>query len=266
MNRHLLFATLLAAMALLTVPAWAGSPVTDGAIPKITATTPVGRTSVSWWMNRLKAQEVNAQRQYDIVFVGDSITHLWDNRAPDIMRECFGDVLNLGISGDHTEHVLWRVARIDWKTVNPKKIMVMIGTNNAGHLPSQTPEEIYQGIRAILRFLRTSCPQTDIILLPIFPRGINGNDPIRKITDAVNAKLAPLADDPKVVIKDLAPLFLMPDGTTLNKKIMPDCLHPVKEGYHRWALAVKPLLCPQESTPAPARECRPGTKRSTSCK
>ena len=51
-----------------------------------------------------------------------------------------------------------------------KRIMLMIGTNNTGHQPSETPENTYRGIAAIVRELRAQCPQAKITLLVIFPR------------------------------------------------------------------------------------------------
>lgn len=87
------------------------------------------RLGVPWWKARLEEKETQAQTHHDTVFIGDSITHNWDNLAPDLQKQYFGDVLNLGFSGDRTHEVLWRIRRIDWAKVAPKRIMLMIGTN-----------------------------------------------------------------------------------------------------------------------------------------
>ena len=131
-------------------------------IPVSAATTPSERLGAGWWKARLEMQEAKAKTQHDTVFIGDSITHNWDNIAPDLQKQYFGDVLNLGISGDKTQEVLWRIARIDWKVVAPKRIMLMIGTNNSGHGAGEKPENTFNGIKAIVRYLRAACPEADV--------------------------------------------------------------------------------------------------------
>ena len=44
----------------------------------------------------------------------------------------------------------------------------MIGTNNAS---SDTPDEIAQGVKAIVEELRHRLPKAKILLLGVFPRG-----------------------------------------------------------------------------------------------
>ena len=46
-----------------------------------------------------------------------------------------------------------------------------------------------------------------------------------------------------VVLVDIGYLFLNDDGV-LPKDIMPDFLHPNKEGYAIWGNAVEPILKP----------------------
>ena len=182
--RHL---PLLLATGLLTLAVGCASVAAPEPIPVSTATTPSERLSIGWWKARLAEKEAQAKTQHDTVFIGDSITHNWDNIAPDLQKQYFGDVLNLGFSGDKTQEVLWRIARIDWQTVAPKRIMLMIGTNNTGHGAGEKPENTFNGIKAIVRQLRASCPEAKITLLKIFPRGANGQDPKRKLNDAINA-------------------------------------------------------------------------------
>lgn len=222
----------LASAALLIGCAAAPEP-----IPESRATLPAERLGLGWWKARLLEKERQAGSQHDTVFVGDSITHNWDRVAPDLQKQYFGDVLNLGFSGDKTQEVLWRIARIDWKTVAPKRIMLMIGTNNAGG-HRERPENTFNGIKAIVRNLRVACPEAKITLLTIFPRGLNEKDALRRINDAVNARLPELADEQHVYLRDISPFYLLPDGDTLNKALLPDLLHPNKEGHRLWAAAI----------------------------
>lgn len=201
------------------------------------ATQRVSRLDVGWWKARLAEQETKAKQSWETVLLGDSITHNWDVIAPDLQKQYFGDVLNLGMSGDKTQNVLWRIARIDWQVVAPKRIMLMIGTNNTGHLPSEDPENTYRGIAAIVRELRAKCPQAKITVLAIFPRAKEKTHPLRVTNDAINAKLPQLADGKHVFFRDISAYFLLPDGKTLNMALMPDALHPNKEGHRLWAAA-----------------------------
>ena len=226
---------LLVSTGCLSPMGWGGAQ--EAALEGGKATEPVSRLNVGWWKARLESQEAKAKQPWETVLIGDSITHNWDTIAPDLQKQYFGEVLNLGISGDKTQNVLWRIARIDWQVVAPKRIMLMIGTNNTGHQPSEDPENTYRGIAAIVRELRVKCPQAKITLLAIFPRAQEKQSPLRVTNDAINAKLPQLADGKHVFFRDISAYFLLPDGETLNMALMPDALHPNKEGHRLWAAA-----------------------------
>ena len=80
--------------------------------------------------------------------------------------------VNLGISGDQTGHVLWRIT--DGKelaNLNPKLAVIMIGTNNTGN---HSAEQIAGGIKAIVDELKTQKPKMKILVLGVFPRRQQG--------------------------------------------------------------------------------------------
>ncbi|HVK58426.1 MAG TPA: hypothetical protein VM735_06585 [Candidatus Kapabacteria bacterium] len=56
-----------------------------------------------------KVKEVGKKSQ--LLFIGDSITQGWEGDAKDIWAERFAkyDAINLGIGGDRTQHVLFRL-------------------------------------------------------------------------------------------------------------------------------------------------------------
>jgi beta-glucosidase len=224
---------------LLSLSFMVGAQVTPEATqPTNPAIAPTHRLGLAWWKTRLEAKELQAQSQHDTVLIGDSITHYWDEWAPDLFQHYFGKALNLGFSGDRTEHVLWRIQRIDWNVVAPKRIMLMIGTNNTGYNMNMPPEQTFEGIQAIVKSLRTTCPQAKITVLYIFPRGADGNDPKRQINNAINRMMPQLAEGNKVICRDIASCYFELDGHTLRRDILPDLLHPNKEGYRLWGEAV----------------------------
>jgi lysophospholipase L1-like esterase len=173
----------------------------------------------------------------DLVFLGDSITHGWEGRGKEVWQQFYGNrkALNLGIGGDRTQHVLWRLDHGNLDGLAPKLCVLMIGTNNSN---SDSAADIADGIYAILRQLRREQPQIKILLLNIFPRGADANDRLRKVNHDANRRIKLAADDPMIEIMDLAPVFLDEDGT-LPKSIMPDLLHPNAEGYRLWAEAIE---------------------------
>ena len=69
-----------------------------------------------WWTSRLAQTRSRILKEkgvcYDLVLVGDSITHRWENPAngaavySDLQKRY--KVLNLGNGGDRTQNVIWR--------------------------------------------------------------------------------------------------------------------------------------------------------------
>jgi len=176
-----------------------------------------------------------------ILFVGDSITDGWRGRGKDVFEKSYGslDPLNIGIGGDRTQHVLWRLDRGEVDGISPKVAELMIGTNNLG---GNTNEEIVAGVAKIVNELKEKLPHTKILLLAIFPRGAAATNPARARIKAINEELAKLDDGGKTVkYLDIGPKFLDADGN-LPKDIMPDALHPNAKGYQIWADATAPAL------------------------
>ena len=176
-----------------------------------------------------------------ILFVGDSITDGWRGGGKEVFAKNYGklDPLNIGIGGDRTQHVIWRLEHGEVEGISPKVAMLMIGTNNLG---SNSNEEIAAGITKIVSLLHEKLPQTKVLLLGIFPRGARADDPARARIKAINQEIAKLDDGGKTVkYLDIGDKFLEPDGT-LSKEIMPDALHPNETGYQVWAAATAHTL------------------------
>ena len=200
------------------------------------------------WLPRFDAKRALAsQGGYDVVFLGDSITHGWETAGKDVWAANFAEgpykALNCGISGDRTEHVLWRLDHGQLAGLAPKAIVLMIGTNNTGHREAchESPLDTILGIQSILDRLRTGCPSATVILHPIFPRGATTNDPMRVRNDVVNAVIEKLADGKRVLWCDFNSRLLTADGT-LERTMAKDLLHPGAAGYEIWASALKPYL------------------------
>ncbi len=203
------------------------------------AVKPVPRSG--GWMKRHESFNKRvAEGKVDLILIGDSITHGWEGKGKSIWEKFYGkrNAVNLGIGGDRTQHVMWRLDNGNVKGISPKVAVVMIGTNNSGN---NSPEEIADGLAAITKQLRAKLPETKVLLLGIFPRGANKDDGRRKVNEKANAIFKKLADGQDVHYLDIGEKFLESDGT-LSRKIMPDLLHLSVEGYTIWAESIDPTL------------------------
>jgi len=194
--------------------------------------------------------EISKSGEATLVFLGDSITAGWAGRGKEVWDEVWAPLgaANFGIGGDRTEHLLWRLDNGNYDGLEAKLTVLMIGTNNTGHQGRPSPEHgdaVYQsppedtaaGVAAVIEKLREKQPGMKILLLAIFPRGADADDPMRQQNEATNALIAELADGETVHYLDIGEAFLEPDGT-LSEEIMPDLLHLSPLGYRRWADAI----------------------------
>ena len=211
-----------------------------------TATNPVPRDPQ--WIACHEAFAKEAQKGgIDILFLGDSITDNWRNRGLSLWDQYYAPrhSANFGISGDRTQHLLWRIEHGELDGIHPKVIVLMIGTNNTGKernsdtIRNTIPESI-AGVQAVVRELRAKLPDSKILLLGIFPRETL-ESPQRAQVAVINTVIAKLDDGKMVRFLDIGPKFLEPDGT-LSRNIMPDRLHPSMKGYQIWAKAMEPKL------------------------
>ena len=148
--------------------------------------------------------------------------------------------MNLGFSGDGTEHVLWRLNHGEIDGIAPKLAVVMIGTNNTG-VRRDPPEETAAGIQAILSTLRSRLPDTKILLLGVFPRSASPDAPLRQVNVAINNLIHTYADNQEIVFLDFNRHFL-DDHERLSQHLMPDYLHPNERGYQVWADGMEEML------------------------
>ena len=100
------------------------------------AVIPATRGDEKHWRDRDASITEKAERgDVDLAFIGDSITQGWEGHGKSVWDEYYGDrkAINLGIGGDRTEHVIWRLTHGNLGKIRPKVAVLMIGTNNTGH-------------------------------------------------------------------------------------------------------------------------------------
>lgn len=219
-------------------------PCTDWRTQSVTAMPLQEVWSLEWWMPRheKKLAEIRAQPDTRLVFIGDSITHGWEDAGAPVWKHRFAPhkAINLGYGGDRTENVLWRLQHGELDGMAPKLIVMMIGTNNTGDR-QEDPATTAAGIRRLLDEIATRQPQARVLLLGLFPRDPKPDTRLRRLNRRVNELIERSADGRRVFFLDIGAQLTEPDGT-LAPEIFPDWLHLSEAGYERWARAIAPMV------------------------
>jgi lysophospholipase L1-like esterase len=228
---------------LLALLALAGAAQADGP-GRFCALADEARSVEYPWMSIARWHQMNdalkaraAQGDVDVLFVGDSITEMWDRAEWD---SHFGKLraANFGIGGDHTGNLLWRLKNDGMEKLKPKVVVLLIGTNNFG-LCNERPEHVIAGIKAVVAQLRTLYPEANVLVNGILPKGQSAADWAPAAKTQVNAALYELVEGRPVVYRDYGRLFLEPGGD-IAKETMPDFLHLSPKAYGTWGDALVP--------------------------
>jgi type IV/VI secretion system ImpK/VasF family protein len=221
-------------------------PVSLKSYPQNIANRPVPRIGNEPW---LISEPWRAQHERQLaapnrgraklVFLGDSITAGWIS-AP-AYREHFRKYspLNLGIAGDHTQNVLWRIEQGALDSLSPGLVVILIGVNNLGG--GFTPEQTAGGVGAVVRAVQKRLPAASLLLLAILPAGQNPTDRLRQKVTETNRLIKSLAEPGRVFFEDIGSVLLEPDGT-ITKATLRDFLHPTAEGYERLSATLEPIV------------------------
>jgi lysophospholipase L1-like esterase len=179
----------------------------------------------------------------DVLLVGDSITIQWGTS----WSKHFPDrkAVNIGIGGDKTQNVLWRLDHGGVDGLKPRAIVLMIGNNNMFFTPETGVAAAAQGVKACLANLREKFPEALIVVAKILPchaPKVRFYEDIL-LTNAEIDKLN-LGTDTKVKVLDLTQDFLNADGTIKKPLFTADNIHLSLAGYEAYATRLKPLLEP----------------------
>ncbi|MXV06362.1 GDSL-type esterase/lipase family protein [Xanthomonas sp. LMG 9002] len=226
-------------------------------VPSSVPVTPADRLQEAWWAERHQQvlAQVRAHPDAPLLLIGDSITQNYEKaQAPDqdfqsTWQTFYGSrgALNLGFSGDATEHVLWRLQHGEVDGLRPKVAVLLIGTNNTGR-DGHSAADTVRGIDAVVATLEQRLPRTRILLLGLLPSALSAQKSARDAE--VNRALAVrYGDHPRVAYLDIGTVFQRADGT-LEQGLFYDprqrpgsgALHPDTRGQRRMAEAIEPTL------------------------
>jgi len=240
-----------------------GDSSLDTGKPGNTAIIPVTKLeddSYNWWDRHAEVLRIKDSINPDVVLIGNSITHFWGGlpqlkyadgklrqpNGPNAWASVFGNrrVLNLGFGWDRTQNALWRLDHGELDGLNPRYVIIDIGTNNTSqtdHARMNTAAEIVEGIQAVCLRVRSKVPHANIIVMNIFPREKDPNNPRRILINDINKQLNAFAAEQRVTLVDIGPKMLAADGTFLPGMML-DYTHPTDKGYQVWADAIRPLI------------------------
>jgi platelet-activating factor acetylhydrolase IB subunit beta/gamma len=209
-------------------------------------------TGSAWLETHAKLVEYVQQNPgaVDVLLVGDSITQQWGSPLDgkplnDSWKKHLGEysALNLGIGGDKTQNVLWRLDHGGVAGLTPKCVVLMIGNNNMFFTPETGVEAAARGVQACVENLQGKFPKIPIVVVKILPAHEPGNafyEDIRK-TNAALDKLK-LGDQPGIKVLDLTTDFIGAEGKLKPALFSADNIHLSPAGYDLYAWRLKPLL------------------------
>lgn len=218
------------------------APVTDSLTPNPRLVNYPWMSLSTWYEMHAEDVALANEGTAPIIFIGDSITQGWNGSGQKSWKKHFAPlgVVNFGIGGDTTQNVLWRLHYGATGNLDPKAVVLLIGTNNFSFTRDQ-PESIAAGVIAVVDALTHSYPDANILLMGVFPRGQTRDHQFRPGIDRINNIISQLETREHVTYLDISPKLLEPDDS-LSKEIMPDFLHLSEEGYRRWAEAMLPWI------------------------
>lgn len=204
--------------------------------------------SSSWLQQHEAAKKSAASIRPQLLLIGDSITQGWGGPGRQSPSAAYSkhlasfNAVNMGMSGDRTQHVLWRIDNGALDTSAPQVVSLLIGVNN---LSSDSPKSIVMGVDAILRRIRAKLPRAKVILNALFPVGVSATDPRRAQVAEVNLGLKRLSQTHRTLWLDLSSDLKSPDGSAHPERMAADGLHLRAAGYDVWGERLSKLVLSQ---------------------
>lgn len=193
--------------------------------------------------------EILSHQELDILFLGNSITqNMGGNRklvtykpGKAAFDKAFKGMKweSAGISGDRTEHLIWRLRNGHYGTCKAKYAVITIGVNNIGE--GHCPADIAEGICQVVEEAKRELPNTELILMGLLPTGYEKDHPKRVKCDAIHSILAQ-KEWGDVVYVNPTSWFVNKDGTLKKECYISDCLHLNEKGYEVWGEHLKTYL------------------------
>lgn len=187
----------------------------------------------------------------DYLFIGDSITQLWDFHS---YFPAGKTLVNRGIGGDTSEYSLKRFDA-DVIQLNPDIAVIMIGTNDISRIhgepwwrkPGDSGDDVIKDVLFNITQMVEKCFINQIIpvlcsvppseIAPPFPR-----EERKDITIEINEKLEQLCKEKKLLYVDYFSVLCKDDERTIKEEYTLDGIHPNAPAYAVMAEKLKTSL------------------------
>lgn len=227
-------------VGLALIPFFSGGFASAEPVPRNPAAIGKPRfTNPKWRIRHQKILNQARTGRHDVVFLGDSITEGWIYTKAWAKYFKGLQSLNAGIGGDRTDHLLWRLENGLYEALDPKVVVLMIGTNNA---TVHRAQDIALAIKLITDQIMHHWPKAQILLLGLTPGGQHPHQVRRKEHDKINRLIAPLGQNPRITYLDTKELFVHQKTGVITKDVMWDYLHLTKKSYERWGQVIQPRV------------------------
>ena len=231
----------IAMAALVGLSASSGLPAAErvGVKPQHAAVTAAPGSLPGWQQEHERLNEIAQRGGGELVFLGGSHIAGWADQGQPAWRQYYGDrrAVNLGIRGDRTEQVLWRIAHGNFDGYEPALIVLQIGDANLTE-DVETKQQTIDGVVAVVHALRKKLPQTRVLLLGLFPRNAAGQHPLHLGIREVNQAISHAADWQHVHFIDVGHTLFEPQGQRTAADAA-DISELSETAYLHWAKAIE---------------------------
>ena len=161
----------------------------------------------------------------NVVFMGDSITHLLESYDIGKYKQALGAVEEYAVPADTVDDLAWRLCQA---FPPARTFVIMIGTNNT---PAEDPG---QKIIELVKYIRARSPTANIVVLGIFWRSDPAALAKGRAANAAVKKFIDGSGDKRMIYSDA--------GVALPPTVFPDGLHPNPAGWYIVLDKITPLL------------------------
>ena len=178
---------------------WPTPPLPPDADPVATPVFPL-----AGWLNYFEQNLQNSRKmgKVDLIFDGDQWAITAGNYGPTGgMHDRYGklNAFDFGNRNDTTGALLWRLQNGQVDGLHPRLIVLEVG---GGNVAGNTPEQVAEGIKAVVTEYQKRCPDSVILLQSVWPHGEKPTDPSRAKIKAVNQVISTFGDGKKVIYLD----------------------------------------------------------------
>lgn len=202
------------------------------------------KEGTDWWTQARDIDSLcRSTKNLDLLLIGNSITQSWGGIRPHVTvspgkeaTELYFKDLNwigAGISGDRTQHILYRLQNGNYEVANPGTVVLTTGVNN---FEVNTAEEIVEGIVEIMSVIEKKFdPSTKIVLFGPLPTGFDPDTDRRAKYNKVHSLIKYLGNHKNVSYYNLIDQFSVENGFLNAELLSPDGIHLLPGGYKVWA-------------------------------